>query len=134
MDVKITFMYGDLDETIPMRQPEGYAEKGKKDYVCKLNRYLYGLKESPRQRNMRFDKFMAHIGLSRSQFDHYIYFRFRPRCSLVILLLYMDDTLITSNNVDELIKVKVELDKKFDMKDLVVATMILGIDIQRDRK
>ena len=48
MDVKNAFLYGDLDETIPMRQPEGYVEKGKEDYVCKLNRYLYGLKQSPR--------------------------------------------------------------------------------------
>ena len=44
MDVKIAFLYGDLDETILMRQPEGYIEKGKEDYVCKLNRSLYGLK------------------------------------------------------------------------------------------
>ena len=48
MDVKTAFLYGDLDETILMRQPEGYVEKGKEDYVCKLNRYLYGLKQSPR--------------------------------------------------------------------------------------
>lgn len=44
MDVKIAFLYGDLDKTIMISQPEGYAEKGKEDYVCKLNRSLYGLK------------------------------------------------------------------------------------------
>lgn len=41
MDVKTTFLCGDLDETILMRQPKGYAEIGKEDYMCKLNRYLY---------------------------------------------------------------------------------------------
>ena len=48
MDVKIAFLYGDLDETISIRQPEGYVENGKEYYVCKLNRFLYGLKQSPR--------------------------------------------------------------------------------------
>ena len=48
MGVKIAFLYGDLDETIWMSQPKGYVEKRKEDYVCKLNRYLYGLKQSPR--------------------------------------------------------------------------------------
>lgn len=33
MDVNTAFLYGDLDETIPMRQIEGYEEKCKKDYV-----------------------------------------------------------------------------------------------------
>ena len=66
MDVKTTFLYGDLDETILMRQPEGYAEKRKEDYVCKLNGSLYGLKQSPRKWNRRFDKFMARISFIRS--------------------------------------------------------------------
>lgn len=47
MDVKTTIMYGDLDETILMRKLEGSAERGKEDYACKLNKSLYGLKQSP---------------------------------------------------------------------------------------
>src|ERR1051325_8622962 len=134
MDVKTTFLYGDLDETILMRQPEGYVEKGKEDYVCKLNRSLYGLKQSPRQWNRRFDKFMTRISFDRSQFDHCVYFRFRPGNSFVILLLYVDDTLIASNNVEEVMRVKAKLNKEFKMKDLGATSRILMIDIRRDRK
>src|SRR3954471_17486491 len=134
MDVKTAFLYGDLDETIPMRQPEGYVEKGKEDYVCKLKRSLYGLKQSPRQWNRRFDKFMAHISFIIIQFDHCVYFRFRPGNSFVILLLYVDDILIASNNVEDVMRVKVELNKEFDMKDLGATSRILGIDIRRNRK
>lgn len=76
MDVKSAFLYGDPNETILMRQPEGYAEKGKEDYVCQLNKYLYGLKQSSQQWNNIFNKFMAHIGFIRRQFDHCVYFRF----------------------------------------------------------
>ena len=45
----------------------------------------------------------------------------------------MDDILIASNNVEDVMKVKDELDKEFDMKDLGAAYTILGIDILRDK-
>ena len=48
MDVKTTFLHGDREEEIHMKQPEGFVVKGKKYLVCKLKRYLYGLKKSPR--------------------------------------------------------------------------------------
>ena len=44
MDVKTAFLYGDLEETIYMRQQEGFEVKGKEDQVCLLQRSLYGLK------------------------------------------------------------------------------------------
>jgi len=42
MNVKIVFLYGDLDKIIYMKQPKEFEIEGKKDYVCKLNRSLYG--------------------------------------------------------------------------------------------
>ena len=44
MDVKTTFLHGDLKEEIYMKQPEGFVVKEKQDLVCKLKRSLYGLK------------------------------------------------------------------------------------------
>ena len=46
----------------------------------------------------------------------------------------MDDILIARNNVEDVMRVKAELNKEFDMKDLGAASRILGIDIRRDRK
>ena len=48
MDVKTTFLHGDSEEEIYMKQPKGFAVKGKKELVCKLKKSLYGLKQSPR--------------------------------------------------------------------------------------
>ena len=40
MDVKTTFLYGDLEEEIYMRQPEGFIMKGQEQKVCKLVKSL----------------------------------------------------------------------------------------------
>ena len=44
MDVKTTFLHGELEESIYMEQPEGFIEPGNEDKVCLLKRSLYGLK------------------------------------------------------------------------------------------
>ena len=43
MDVKTTFLHGDLHEDIYMQQPEGFVEKGREHLVCKFKKSLYGL-------------------------------------------------------------------------------------------
>ena len=48
MDLKTTFLHGDLEEEIYMYQPKYFVEKGKEKLVCKLKKSLYGLKQSPR--------------------------------------------------------------------------------------
>ena len=44
LDVKTTFLHGDLEEEIYMQQPHGYEVKGKENLVCRLKNNLYGLK------------------------------------------------------------------------------------------
>ena len=58
MDVKTTFLHGDLEEKIYMKQLEGFVVKGKKALVCKLKKSLYGLKQSPRMWYQKFDTFI----------------------------------------------------------------------------
>jgi hypothetical protein len=55
MDLKIKFLHGDLEEEICMKQPKEFVVKGKKELVCKLKKYLYGLKQSPRMWYQKFD-------------------------------------------------------------------------------
>jgi hypothetical protein len=48
LDVKTTFIHGDLEEEIYMQQPHGYEVKGNKNLVCRLKKSLYGLNQAPR--------------------------------------------------------------------------------------
>ena len=75
MDVKTTFLHGDLEKEIYMKQPEGFVVKRMKDMVCKLKKSLYGLKQSPRMWYQKFDTCMLGLDFTRSKQDHCVYFK-----------------------------------------------------------
>jgi hypothetical protein len=47
MDIKTTFLNGELKEKIYMTQPNGFVVQGQEDKECKLVKSLYGLKQAP---------------------------------------------------------------------------------------
>ena len=49
MDVKTTFLNGDLEENVYMTQPKGFVMEGKECIECRLKKYIYGLKQASRQ-------------------------------------------------------------------------------------
>lgn len=77
---------------------------------------------------------MISIGYMHCEYDCCIYVRSLDDGSIIFLLLYVDDMLITSKSVDEVKKLKTLLSKECDMKDLGAAKMILGMEIRRGRK
>ena len=132
MDVKIVFLNGDLEEDIYMEQPLGFVEEGKSHLLCKLSKSIYGLKQASRQWFMKFDQKVTEIGFIENKVDDCIYFKCIGS-RFIFLILYVDDILLASNDLNLLLETKSLLSRTFDMKDLGEASFVLGIEIIRDR-
>lgn len=116
LDVKTTFLHGNLEEHILMSQLEGYAVESSEEQVCLLNRSLYGLKQSPRQWKLRFDTFMIQSGFTRSGYDNCVYLTESEKDNFTYLLLYVDDMLIASNDMTQIHNFKTLLSSEFERK------------------
>ena len=73
MDVKITFLNGELEEEIYMDQPEGCMVPSDEQKVCRPVKSLYGLKQAPKQCHNKFDHVLISNGFSINDVDKCIY-------------------------------------------------------------
>ena len=131
MDVKNAFLHSDLRETVYMSPPLGYACPPR--HVCKLKRSLYGHKQAPRA---WFDKFhtstlQAHFHQSPSDSSLFIH---RTTRGCTMLLIYIDDMIISGNNTVGIAYLKIHLMHAHQMKDLGSLTYFLGLEISRSKE
>jgi hypothetical protein len=131
MDVKTAFLNGELEEDIYMHQPEGFVMPNHERKVCKLIKSLYGLKQAPKQWHEKFDKVVVANGFKIYNSDKCIYSKFHKNQG-VIICLYVDDILIFGTDYESIENTKNFLSSSFDMKDLGIADVILGIRIVRN--
>ena len=75
LDVKKTFLHGELDEDIYMEKPEWFVRNQTRRFVCKLENSLYGLRQSPRKWYKKFNSFMVSQNFTKSEYDHCVYFK-----------------------------------------------------------
>ncbi|GKA67828.1 ribonuclease H-like domain-containing protein [Tanacetum coccineum] len=126
LDVNNAFLYGDLEETVYMKPPEGYFPSGNK--VCMLKKSLYELKRAPRQWNIKLTSTLIENGFSQSKSDYYLYTK-SDKGVFLALLVYADDIIITGNSVSEIEKFKAFLKSKFMIKDFRKLKYFLGIEV-----
>lgn len=133
LDVKNAFLNGDLEEEVYMEPPPGFTEKfGSK--VCRLKRSLYGLKQSPRAWFERFTKFVKSQGYSQGQADHTLFTKVSTKDKLSVLIVYVDDIILTGDDTDEMNRLKQCLAKEFEIKDLGQLRYFLGMEIARSKE
>ena len=132
MDVKTTFLNGDLEEEIYMQQPVGFVNEGQENKVCRLLKSIYGLKQSSRQWYIRFHNTIILNGFTMIDEDHCVYIK-RSMDKFIIMSLYVDDILIAGNSKEYVNEIKGWLSSNFEMKDMGEAAYILGVKISRDR-
>jgi hypothetical protein len=133
MDVKTTFLNGDVLENVYMAQPKGFAMKRKEHMGCHMKKSIYGVKQASRQWYLKFDETIRNFGFKENEEDNCIYTKFRNR-KFIFLILYVDDILVVCSDVSLLLETKRFLSLNFDIKDLGEVSFVLKIEIHRDRR
>jgi hypothetical protein len=82
VDFKTAFLNGHLDEPVYMAQPPGFKDPTHPDWVCKVTRSIYGLKQSPQEWNRKLHASLVSIGLTQSKYDPTLYFKL-DQCLLI---------------------------------------------------
>ena len=132
LDIKTALLNGDLEETIYMQQPEGYAEGGP-SMVCHLRKALYGLKQAPRAWNTRLKQELESMDFTASGADPGLFIG-HFKSGTVYLLVYVDDILVAGKSAADIQHVKDRLTKVFKVRDLGEAKYFLGMSLDRDRQ
>ena len=122
LDVKTAFLDGSVEHDIYMSQPDSFIDPNRPNYVCKLNKRIYGLKQSARCWNSTSDEFLTSSGYQRSAADECIYIK------------QIKNSLPVSNDTDFLNAEKKSLCDSFEMTDQGKVHYILEMSIKRDRQ
>lgn len=133
MDVKTAFLNSKLHDEIFMEIPDGmpYTNEEKQKYVLKLEKLLYGLKTNPKRWYETFSEKLISLGFKPDKTDPCLFVYFENGV-LIIIVLYVDDIIMTGNSESKLNEVKRKLQAEFKIKDLGEPKEYLGISIERD--
>jgi hypothetical protein len=129
MDVKNTFLHGDLLDEIYMNYPPSFIHDSY--LVCRIKKSLYGLTQAPRAWYAKMDSYLLSHNFVRCRYDPKVYI-LRNIVSILILVLYVDDLLITGCSTSSISAVKRILHDRFLMKNMGPLHYFLGLDISQD--
>lgn len=98
LDVKTAFLHGGLKETVYVSQPEGFEVKGSESKVYRLNKALYGLRQSPRAWNNKLNSILNELKFYKCSKEPSVY-RKKVKDKLFIVAVYVDDLFVTGLNI-----------------------------------
>ncbi len=137
MDVDTAFLYGRMpaENHIYVTIPEGFPIpgdlQGKPNLVARVDRAIYGLKQSPRLWNKTIDSTMHKHGFNRSAQDSCLYTRQRNG-NILYVTIFVDDLVIAGTTLQSINEFKRELRQGYNMKDLGEISYCLGMEVTRD--
>jgi hypothetical protein len=127
MNVKTTFLNGEIEEEVYIEQPEGFVVHNEKSHVCGLKKALYGLKQTSHAWYENMDGFLMSLGFNKSAVDPNLYYHIDGN-ECPILFLYVDDLFLTGSE-RLIVECKQALTAKFEMKDLSLMHYFLGLEV-----
>jgi hypothetical protein len=130
MDVKSTFLNGDLEEEVYMEQLEGFSLTDNPNYVYKLKKALYGLKQEPQAWYYRLDKFLQDKGFKKGMVDNNIYIKSEGD-DLLVVLVYVDDIIFgcTNDSFVQWFSNSMQID--FEMSMIGELSYFLGLQVNQ---
>jgi GR25 family glycosyltransferase involved in LPS biosynthesis len=110
-------------------QPPSFVAHGESGLVCKLQKSLYGLKQSPRAWFGKLSKVIQQFGMIGCEADHSIFFRRSSSNKVNYLVVYVDDIVITGDDQEGIKDLKQHLFNHFHTKELGRLRYFLGIEV-----
>jgi hypothetical protein len=100
-----------------MEQPPSYVDQTHPNLVCRLKKTLYGLKQTPRAWSDIIGQYLVTSGFQTSNVDFSLYVK-KIDHGIVVIVIYVDDLIITGDSDEDIFDLKKFLKQKFEMKDL----------------
>lgn len=132
IDVNSAFLNGDLEDTIYMTRPVGFESLKFPTHVCKLNKALYGLKQAPRAWYDKLRDCLYTLGFNRSMSDFSLFHR-TINGILTLVLIYVDDILVTCDSHEEVMLLISQLNDLFALKYLGKVNYFLGVEVTKTK-
>lgn len=126
IDVNNAFLHGELDEEVYMEVPKGIPNPSNK--VCRLRKSLYGIKQASRRWFTKLNFTLVGLGYQQSKIDYSLFLN-KSSTSITIIVVYVDDILITGLDQREFQHVKHHHDSYFGIKDLGKLHYFLGLEV-----
>ena len=117
-----------------MTIPPGLENRSNNRQVCKLKKSLYGLKQSPRAWFDRFARTVTANGYQQCQADHTLFVKHQSGGKMAILIVYVNDIILTGDDSEEILSLKRLLATEFEIKDLGTLRYFLGMEVARSKE
>ena len=117
---------------ISQQQPPGFVAQGEIRNVCHLRMSLYGLKQSTRAWFGKFSQAVEKFGLQKSKSNHSVFYR-NSNSDIILLVVYVDDIVITVSDSTEMSSLKSFLHGQFHTKDLGMLRYFFGVEVMRSK-
>ena len=131
LDVKSAFLHGELNEDVYVEQPKGFECREEEGKVYKLNKALYGLRQAPRAWYSRIEGYFVKEGFHKCYCEHTLFVKTEKE-GILIISLYVDDLIYTSNSGEILKRFKASMENEFAMTDLGQMKYFLGVEVIQD--
>ncbi len=116
-----------------MEQPPGYVNQTHPNLVCRLKKTLYDLKQAPRAWSNKISQYLVTSGFQSFDANFSLYVKKTNR-GIFIIVIYVDDLIITKDSIANISNLKKLLKQKFEMKDLGELHYFLGIEVIQSPK